>query len=192
METIEEKTFDGLNIKDMRISGKKFTDCEFKNCRFENITLYECMFADCKFVLCEILGLETKKSEVRSLRLEQCAVLGVNFALLQGNAFFSTPFENLKNCTLKYCTFMDMEFNGFDFSDNEIVNSSFAEVKLEKASFNKCVLRGTEFFKCNLKNADFKNASGYNVDVLTCGLKGAKFTYPEAVNLLYSLGIEME
>ena len=63
---------------------------------------------------------------------------------------------------------------------------------MEKADFNGCKLRDTEFFKCNLEKADFRNATGYNVDVLSCVLKSAKFTYPEAANLLYSLGIELE
>lgn len=192
MSETEEKIFNGLNLKDIRLNGQKFIDCDFIDCRFENVSLYESMFIDCRFVRCEILGLETQKSEVRLLKLKQCAVLGVNLSLLQGASLFSSPIDSLTECTLKYCTFMNMDFGGFDFSGNELISSSFAEVRLEKSRFNKCILRGTEFFKCNLKQADFGGASGYNVDVLTCELKGAKFTYPEAVNLLYSLGIELE
>ena len=84
MSVTEGKVFEGLNLKDIRLDGQSFTDCDFIGCRFENVSLYECIFADCRFVRCEILGLETKKSEVRLLKLEKCAVLGVNWSLLQG------------------------------------------------------------------------------------------------------------
>lgn len=85
-----------------------------------------------------------------------------------------------------------MNFNRFDFRGNCISETLFAECELCGASFYGCDLAKTEFFKCDLKKCDFRDAYGYKIDVLTNSLKGARFCYPEAANLLESLEIVIE
>lgn len=68
----------------------------------------------------------------------------------------------------------------------------FAKANLSGSSFYGCDLSDTEFFQCDLRKSDFRQASGYKVDVLSCQVKGAKFSYPEAINLLHYLGISVE
>ena len=76
-----------------------------------------------------------------------------------------------------------MAFPKFDFSGSSITGSMFAKANLSGSSFYGCDLSDTEFFQ---------QASGYKVDVLSCQVKGAKFSYPEAINLLHYLGISVE
>ena len=44
---------------------------------------------------------------------------------------------------------------------------------------------------CDLRKADFRDATGYKVDILGSRLKDAKFSLPEAVNLLADLKIKL-
>ena len=44
---------------------------------------------------------------------------------------------------------------------------------------------------CDLRKADFRDAAGYKVDILGSRLKDAKFSLPEAVNLLADLKIKL-
>ena len=52
-------------------------------------------------------------------------------------------------------------------------------------------LHETEFYQCDLRKADFRDAAGYKVDILGSRLKDAKFSLPEAVNLLADLRIKL-
>ena len=101
------------------------------------------------------------------------------------NGAFPDPIHTLKECSLKYNTFTEMNFNRFDFSDgNEIVGSMFAKCEMQLANFKGVELHETEFYQCDLRKADFRDATGYKVDILGSRLKDAKFSLPEAVNLL--------
>ena len=85
-----------------------------------------------------------------------------------------------------------MNFNRFDFSDgNEIVGSMFAKCEMQLANFKGAELHETEFYQCDLRKADFRDAAGYRVDILGSRLKDAKFSLPEAVNLLADLKIKL-
>ena len=139
--------------------------------------------------------------------------------------------HTLKECSLKYNTFTEMNFNRFNFSDgNEIVGSMFAGImipddgktitnesdptilsiytakegdiwiivgsmfakcEMQLANFKGVELHETEFYQCDLRKADFRDATSYKVDILGSRLKDAKFSLPEAVNLLADLKIKL-
>ena len=85
-----------------------------------------------------------------------------------------------------------MNFNRFDFSDgNKIVGSMFAKCEMQLVNFKGTELHETEFYQCDLRKADFRDAAGYKVDILGSRLKDAKFSLPEAVNLLADLKIKL-
>ena len=77
---------------------------------------------------CEITGLRSTHSSVQSLDFEDCRLQEIEWAPLMSNGAFPDPIHTLKECSLKYNTFTEMNFNRFDFSDgNEIVGSMFAK-----------------------------------------------------------------
>ena len=45
--------------------------------------------------------------------------------------------------------------------------------------------------QCDLRKADFRDATGYKVDILGSRMKDARFSLPEAVNLLADLKIKL-
>ena len=63
--------------------------------------------------------------------------------------------------------------------------------KMQLANFKGVELHETEFYQCDLRKADFRDATGYKVDILGSRLKDAKFSLPEAVNLLADLKIKL-
>jgi len=62
----------------------------------------------------------------------------------------------------------------------------FAKCEMQMVNFMGTELHETEFYHCDLRKADFRDATGYKVDILGSRLKDAKFSLPEAVNLLAS------
>ena len=166
---------------------EEWFDGSFTKCELDHTTLNEC-----KFVRCEITGLRSTHSSVQSLDFEDCRLQEIEWAPLMSNGAFPDPIHTLKECSLKYNTFTEMNFNRFDFSDgNEIVGSMFAKCEMQLANFKDVELHETEFYQCDLRKADFRDAAGYKVDILGSRLKDAKFSLPEAVNLLADLKIKL-
>ena len=66
---------------------------------------------------CEITGLRSTHSSVQSLDFEDCRLQEIEWAPLMSNCAFPDPIHTLKECSLKYNTFTEMNFNRFDFSD---------------------------------------------------------------------------
>ena len=123
---------------------------------------------------------------------EDCRLNEIEWAPLMSNGAFPDPIHTLKECSLKYNTFTEMNFNRFDFSNgNEIVGSMFAKCEMQLANFKGVEHHETEFYQCDLRKADFRDAAGYKVDILGSRLKDAKFSLPEAVNLLADLKIKL-
>ena len=164
--------------------GERFADLSFTEEAFEDCDFTDCVFVDCSFTKCELD--HTTLNECKFVRCE------IEWAPLMSNGAFPDPIHTLKECSLKYNTFTEMNFNRFDFSDgNEIVGSMFAKCEMQLANFKGVELHETEFYQCDLRKADFRDAAGYRVDILGSRLKDAKFSLPEAVNLLADLKIKL-
>ena len=67
----------------------------------------------------------------------------------------------------------------------------FAKCEMQMVNFMGTELHETKFYQCDLRKADFRDATGYKVDILGSRLKDAKFSLPEAVNLLADLKIKL-
>lgn len=189
---IEGETFASLRFDEEAFRGLTLIDCVFTDCVFENCLASRCTLTECRFSGCRIEGLKTEYSQVKFLRLENCTITGVNWGLLLPSGGFGDPLEKLTDCRMKYNFFTDMDLRRFAFSGSLLNGCMFSQCGLGESSFADCDLSQTEFFRCNLAGADFRGARGYKVDVPSCEMKGAKFTMPEAANLLYSLGIEID
>ena len=188
----EGERFTGLSFAGEAFESCDFADCVFVDCSFTKCELDHTTLNECKFVRCEITGLRSTHSSVQSLDFEDCRLNEIEWAPLMSNGAFPDPIHTLKECSLKYNTFTEMNFNRFDFSDgNEIVGSMFAKCEMQLANFKGVELHETEFYQCDLRKADFRDAAGYKVDILGSRLKDAKFSLPEAVNLLADLKIKL-
>lgn len=79
---------------------------------------------------------------------------------------------------------------GCEFVDCQFVNCSFEKCRAVQCGFSEC-----RFEVCSvtdLSRSDFRQASGHKADIMSCQVKGAKFSYPEAINLLHYLGVLVE
>jgi uncharacterized protein YjbI with pentapeptide repeats len=68
----------------------------------------------------------------------------------------------------------------------------FTDSNLEGAQFPKCNLMGAVFSNTNLIKASFVSAENYAIDITANQCKGAKFSLPEAINLLTPFGVHIE
>jgi uncharacterized protein YjbI with pentapeptide repeats len=167
-------------------------DAEFYNCRFEHCDLtalsagpYE--FHDCVFSCCNCVPLPFDDTMFDGVRFEECKLTGVNFSNV--NKFLFTA--SFHKCALDYAIFKKSNLIGTLFSGCSIRDASFIDSALKSAVFEECDLKGTVFERCGLEKADFTSASGYFIDLDINKVKGARFSLPEAANLLLKYDIKL-
>ena len=102
------------------------------------------------------------------------------------------PFDSLSGCSLRHCVFFGLDLKSFNFSRTDLSGSVFDGCHLEEASFQECRLGGASFAQNDLSGADFRGAEEYFFSLESNRVKGARFSLPEAVNLLSALGVVIE
>lgn len=187
--------FTGLRLSGQEWSGIVFEDCLFEDCRFQEITLRGCRFTGCHFSRCRLGGLTFDNVQAMGNSLEECVVLGVDWSSLvdprkQDLGFL--PFDSLARCTLHHCVFFHLDLRKFSFTGCDLTGSFFEGCRLHAADFSRCLLQSTAFSHNDLTGADFRHATGYSFSVESNRMKDAKFSMPDAMNLLYGLGLQIE
>ncbi len=185
----ENGLFQNLDFTGETLTGVEFVDCSFENCTFEDCTVRSCRFTDCGFVDCRFSDVRFEHTTMGDSVFTHCKLHGISWKLLMFGGSYVMPVRKMEECELKYNHFLEMNLTRFSFSDNTITASLFADCNLTGSRFLNCKLDGTEFFRCNLSRADFRKSGGYAVDLSTNQLKGARFSFPEVVNLLNGTGI---
>lgn len=187
----DNEIFKNINIQNEKIVDIEFVDCTFENCNIENCVVEDCKFTDCAFLNCKIANLSSEHNSMMDSNFKKCILIGINWNTFFGGGYIM-PINELSECHLKYNNFVEMNFDKFDFSQNFIISSMFADCSLVESNFVDCKLDNTEFFRCDLSKSNFKGALGYLIDISTNKLKGAKFSFPEVVNLLNGIGIVID
>ncbi|MBQ9709802.1 MAG: pentapeptide repeat-containing protein [Clostridia bacterium] len=191
------KSYEGKIFKDVALENKtllnhEFEDCVFEGCSFVCTTFKGCVFKSCTFVRCRLADVKNEGSDFKECTFKGCNLLSISWADVFTRNSVMPSVARLEGCCIKYGVFSHVNFGKFDFSGNDVVDSMFSDCRLSRSSFKDCNLKFTEFLRCDITEADFRGASGYKVELATCKMKGARFSFPEVVNLLNGLGIEIE
>lgn len=190
--SFESRKFEQIRMEKEILEGYKFVDCEFEDCVFEECTIVSCSFVECRFQNCRVISLRAKYSQMKYSEFEKCSLIGVHWQELAASKSIAEPIRSFKDCLLKYNSFVEMSLKKFDFSGNVILETLFDRCKLAESRFNGCRLLQTQFLNCDLQKADFREAVDYLIDIMTCKVKGARFSFPEVVNLLKVLEIKVD
>lgn len=188
----EYRNFENIKMENERIEDYEFYDCSFRNCTFGECMLKRCSFIECKFYNCSIISLQAEFSQIKYTEFEKCNLIGISWHALLPAGNIAEPISRLKECILKYASFIDMNFRKFNFSFNTIQDSAFDECNLMESSFKGCRLEATQFSRCDIRKADFREATGYQISITTNKMKEAKFSFPEVIGLLGELNIKVE
>lgn len=188
----EQQTFENLKLEQKKIEGGSFTECVFKRCTFENCILEECSFMECQFYECSIISPKAVDSNLIYLEFTECNLIGVHWQEFQRTGTIAVPFSLLRECTLKYNSFIKMNFRKMDFSGNSILDCIFEGCSLQESNFRGCRLEETQYSDCDMRKADFREAAGYKIDLAENKLMGAQFSFPEVISLLDGLGIRID
>lgn len=191
MRSFSNEKFTDVIKEQATIADCEFVDCVFQNCKFTDCEFENCTFSECQFVRCSVTNMRASEVHMLFVSFTECNLIGIRWADFQ-SGIVSFPIQKLEKCYLKYNDFEKMRFKKFDFSHSSIIDSFFVNCDLSESNFRDCKLKDTEFSDCDLKKTDFRRASGYKIDATDNRIKGAKFTYPDVLNLLQPFEVIIE
>lgn len=185
------ETFRGLALDDVEIAGVRFEGCTFTRCTFTETVLRGCTFLDCTFADCRLSLVRVPDSSFRAVRFERSQVIGVNWAEGAWHTVGLPSDLHFTGSALNHSVFFGLTLRGLVMRDCVARHVEFGEADLSGADLRGTDFTGSRFLHTDLTGADFTRATNYSIDAAANTLKGAKFSLPEAMALLYSLDIEI-
>jgi uncharacterized protein YjbI with pentapeptide repeats len=95
-------------------------------------------------------------------------------------------------CVLNHATFIGLDMKGVRFVRCTVRDVDFRETDLSDAEFTDTDLDQSLFQQTELKGADFRTGRNYEINPSLNNIEGAKFSFPEAMSLLYNLNIILD
>jgi fluoroquinolone resistance protein len=193
LETLLDRSyFYRQTIKNVIISKRTLFDKEFEECTFSKISFTVCRFERCKFIDCKfnesiLSAIKPIDSVFRNVEFTNSKVIGLDWTMSKNIDSFT-----FKSCQINYSNFRFLKLPKSKFFNCIAKDVDFTEADLSGSDFSGTDFENSRFFKTNLFGCDLRNAKNYYIDIKTNNIRKAKFSYPEALNLLGSLDIEVE
>ena len=184
----EDQIFKSIDFSNSSLNDYSFTECKFNNCNFMENDCRNTIFSNCIFNNCILSLVKLEGSRLQDIEFIACKITGLDFFKCDHKILFSIK---ANDCFFQYCNFSDISMNKTVLKNSKIHKCSFTNTSLKESNFTNCDLIETTFHNCNLSKTNFCGAKNYNINPITNNLKKAKFSFPEVVNLLNELGIEI-
>lgn len=191
--TYTAETFKRVSLQRETLVHTEFEECRFVGCDFSEAVFQRCRFIDCSFVECTMRLVELRESVIAGATFTQCNLMGINWALANWKDFAALLARfSFTNCDLSYCSFFKLNLKKMKMVGCKAEEVNFVEADLQQAIFDGTDLTGALFLNSDLRDADFTGASHYHIKVTENRLDRAKFSLPEAINLLYAMNIKLD
>ena len=184
-----DQVFTDVDLGNGQLDSSEFYDCEFRDCSFVEAFFNKCKFVNCVFKECDLSLLQLPECTFTSAQFEATKLIGINWAQASWTtAGLGKPIGFIK-CVISHCTFIGLSLKDIQIKDCIAKNVDFREADLSLAEFSGTDLSESMFNNTNLTEADLSQARNYQIDPARNILKGARFSLPEAMSLLYSMDI---
>ncbi len=165
----------------------EFYKCRFEGCIFPDTadSIYE--FHECVLFNIDLSSMNIDNYIFDNVTFEESRLTGVNFSRVN-HFLFAVNFDR---CMLDYAVFEKNNLKNSVFNKCSLKEACFIESNLKSAQFIECDLADALFERSDIENADFSTAENYFIDLNINKVKGAKFSLPEAANLLMKYNIKI-
>jgi fluoroquinolone resistance protein len=186
-----DQVFVNLRLSAVKVASSQFFDCGFSDCTFTESVFQKCRLANCVFQACDLSLLQVPESVFSTTRFEDSKIIGVNWAQADWPSTGLWKPPEFVNSIISHSTFIGLSLEGMLIKDCVALDVDFREADLSHADFTGTDLSRSLFKDTNLTEADMSQARNYEIDPGQNILKGAKFSLPEAMSLLYSMDINL-
>ena len=186
-----DQIFKDVNLNEEELTSCGFLGCSFLRCSFEKTIFDKCRFIDCDFKECDLSLAQFPDSVFSGGKFEDSKIIGIDWThVIWSELGLHTPISIL-NCAISHSTFIGLDLTEFKIRNCIAANVDFREANLNLVDFTGTDLSDSLFSNTNLAEADFRGAYNYQIDPTRNKIKGAKFSMPEAMALLYSMEIDL-
>ncbi len=182
-----QKSFLAIKASNLTVKNKRFEDCKFDQLNLTDFETDNCQFINCTFKNSVLTPIKLTDSEFIDVSFKNCKMIGVDWT--KAKTLRSLIFNT---CKLNYSNFSLLKLSKTHIIDCEAKECVFTETDLSESKLNSTDFSGSNFLKTNLTKADFRGAKNYLIDINTNIIKHAKFSFPEVINLLKNLDIDVE
>ena len=186
-----ERVFDKLQLKGAKLESKTFYACVFRNCDFTGASFRFCKFRDCRFESCNLSLAKVGASVFDGVSFKDSKLTGVNWTEAEWPKLTLSGPLKFQNCVLSDCSFLGLPLAGAVIKDSLAKEADFRETILSKADLAGTDFAGALFGATDLCGANLAGARNYAINVKENKVKDARFSLPEAMDLLYCLDIKI-
>ena len=186
-----DRVFEGVDQEQAELVSSEFYDCTFIGCRFAESLFRSCRFVNCTFQRCDLSLVQVPGSIFSLTRFEESKMIGIDWTRAEWSAAGLGDPIRFFNCSISHSTFIGLSLRGLRIKDCVAADVDFREADLSQADFAGTDLSASLFSNTNLTQADLSRARNYHIPPGENVLKGARFSLPEAMSLLYSLDIDL-
>jgi fluoroquinolone resistance protein len=185
------KVFEKLDLEAAELADLSFYDCRFEKCNFSNAKIARCRFDNCSFSGCNLSLAMIRGSSFREAVFSSSKLVGIDWTLARWPSVSLSGQLRFEECLLDSSSFFGLYLQEVKMEACQARDVDFTEADCSHASFIQTDFTGATFHQSKLVKADFSDATNYVIDVRTNRISGARFSLPDAVNLLRSLDIEI-
>lgn len=186
-----DQSFRGLNLEGLRLIDSEFHDCRFASCSFAESVFLSCRFVACVFEECDLSLVQVTGSSFSACRFVDSRVIGVDWTRADWSGVSLGQPIGFERCALSHSTFIGLSLSGIQIKDCVAADVDFREATLSKADFSNSDLDQSLFVNTDLSQADLCTARNYHIVPEQNILKGARFSLPEAMSLLFNMDIDL-
>ncbi|MCU0513781.1 MAG: pentapeptide repeat-containing protein [Anaerolineae bacterium] len=188
-------TFTGKSFKKTQ-AGKEiirestFQECTFSHCNFSEAQFYACRFLKCRFEECNMKLAKVADTTLAGVTFLHCNLMGIHWSEANWDEW-ATKLSAIvfDHCVLEYSVFLGLELRQLRMTNCNAREINLAETDLTEADLSGTDFAGAIFLKTNITRANFVGARNYTLNVMDNKCKGARFSLPEAMRLLYTLPV---
>jgi fluoroquinolone resistance protein len=180
----ECQDFNSIDLKQVLIFQSEFQKCNFIRCDISQSVFSNCRFDNCMFQACDLSLIKPKDSYFRNSTFVGSKLVGIDWTEV-----YKTFSADFKDCVMNFSNFSMMNLKKIKIVNCIAHEVSFADSNMTECNCKMTDFAGSIFSKTNLTRADFSNARNYAIDVRNNNVTKTKFSLPEALTLLETLGI---
>lgn len=185
-DSLEGIVVAGLDLEDVDLGGKEFTDCTFARCKLQGTRWQGSRLDDCRFDRCDLTRMQPRGLRAHDVRYVDSKLMGVEWADLG-----QFPRLAFVDCVLDFASFVGLSLRKTEFVGCKIAEANFFDVDLREASFARSDLQGSIFRGCKLAGADFSAATGLHLDPAANEARGAVIPVETAALLAMQFGLHV-
>lgn len=187
-----DQKWSDINLKDDSINGSIFEGCHFLQCHFDNSVISQCKFIECTFKACSLDLVKFKGSSFLETDFIDCKMKGINWTEIHFPYVIVTSPIFFNRCDISYSTFYELNLPSIAAIECKAHEVDFRGTNLSNADLICTDFQNAHFHQTILKDADLREAINYRLDPNDNIIKKAKFSLPEAINLLSNFDIEID